>query len=145
MFLLLSSHDASITWYFKVNWQIKYVISSLLLVQWASHMARWWLNMRVFHPFVIKWDHRTNQKPQCLWKPKVTGRWQSEGLPLKRLHELLILKSCEITWQTKYVISPLPQCLKLSNVATWGLGWGISTYKVTRPLKQVVSWSHVTN
>ena len=39
-------------------------------------------------------------------------------LPIKS-HDLLVMWSCDITWQTKTIISPLPLDLWLTNVTGW--------------------------
>ena len=51
-----------------------------------------------------------------------TGTYLEGLLPLKS-HDAMITWSCEITWQTKTIISPLPQCLRPPNMAAWQLTW----------------------
>ena len=41
-------------------------------------------------------------------------------LPIKSLDPLIVW-SCQITWQTKSIISPIPQCLWPPNLAGWYL------------------------
>ena len=41
-----------ITWSCEVMWKIKYVMSPLSRDQWPPNMARCWLPMREFHPWV---------------------------------------------------------------------------------------------
>ena len=51
-----------------------------------------------------------------------TGRTAAhlDGLLPIKLHDSLIMWSCEIMWQTKYIISPL-QCLWPRNLVVWWL------------------------
>ena len=44
-----------------------------------------------------------------------------EGLPSIISHDLLITWSCEIIWQTKSIISPVPQYLWPQNLVGWWL------------------------
>ena len=46
----------------------------------------------------------------------------AELLPIKS-HDARIMLSCEITWQIKTIISPLPQFLWPLSVAAWQLTW----------------------
>ena len=55
-----------------------------------------------------------------------------EGLPLIKWHDP-VTWSCKITWKTKTIITPLPQCLWPWNLAGWWL-----------TIRDSYSWSHVT-
>ena len=49
--------------------------------------------------------------------------WQDDNLPwwalVHKVTDLLVTLSSKITWQTKLIISPLPQCLWPPHVAGW--------------------------
>ena len=60
-------------------------------------------------------------------------------LPLKS-HDLLIRWFCEITWQPKIIISPLPP-----NVESWWLRWVASTHNVNPPFSHVLLRDHMRN
>ena len=68
-------------------------------------------------------------------------------LPIKS-NDRFITWSCEIMWQTKTIISPLPQCPWPQNLVGWWHGdlpWGIPKHKVIQRFDYVVSQGHVTN
>ena len=48
----------------------------------------------------------------------------------------LITWSSKITWQTKIIISPLPQCTKPQNLVGWWLTFGVFVHRVTWPRSQ---------
>ena len=66
---------------------------------------------------------KTSPLPQWLLPPDLTG-WRltvrDDGVPSIKSHDPFIEFSCEITWQTKVIIYPLPQCLwlPLSSMVT---------------------------
>ena len=63
-----------------------------------------------------------------------------EGFPPVKPHDLLITWSHKITWQTKIIISPRPQCLWPPNLTGWWaewLIWGAPSHKVTFLLKVI--------
>ena len=61
-----------------------------------------------------------------------------EGLLLIKSNEPLITCSCEITWQTKIIISPLWQCLWPPNVEVWWL-----TLRGSYPQSHMIIWWQV--
>ena len=95
----------------------------------------WWGNSA--HKIICKNGHvrfREKLKTLFLHFHNVCDRktWQCgnvswEPAPMKS-YDSLIIWFCEITWQTKNVISPLPPCLGF-----------------ILPFKHVVAWIHVTN
>lgn len=57
----------------------------------------------------------------------------NEELPPIKSHDYLIKWSCEVTWQIKYITSPLPLRQWSPNMQGGGLLWEASTDKVTQP------------
>ena len=60
-------------------------------------------------------------------------------------HDPLITWPCEITWQTKTIISQLPQCQCPPNLTRWWLTRWAPTHNVTRLFGLVVFRDHMTN
>ena len=56
---------------------------------------------------------------QCLWPPNLAGWWLIMRGSCPYNHDLLIMWSCKITWQTKFIIFPLPDWLRAPNLAGW--------------------------
>ena len=68
-----------------------------------------WDKSWYFH-FYMTYDHQTWQDGNLpWWAPAYKHTWT------------LIMWSCKITWQTKIIISSLPQCLWPPNLASWWL------------------------
>ena len=76
------------------------------------------------------WSHalgRSRDKPKPLYllyhRPCKHGRMVTylEGILLIKSVGDLITWSCKIAWQTKTILSPLPQCLWPPNMAGWWL------------------------
>ena len=115
----------------KIMWKTKTIISPLTRCLWPQNFVGWWLNWRAPNHKVIQCsNHMILQS--CLTNknhyisttrvPMATklGRMViclDRLLPIES-HGLLIMWSCEITWQTK-TISPLPQCLWLLKLIGW--------------------------
>ena len=57
----INLHYPSIRWFCEVTWKVKYFMFQLSLDQWSPNMARWWLTIRVSHPWPM-WGHVT------IWK-----------------------------------------------------------------------------
>ena len=70
-----------------------------------------------------------------------------DGLLSIKLHNLLTIWSCKITWRAKKFISSLAQCLWPRNLLRWygDLFWRASNHKVTQRPDHVIFLSHVTN
>ena len=58
---------------------------------------------------------------------------------------VLIMWSCKVTWQTKIIIYPQPECLWLHTWQNDNLPWWVPSDKVTSPFDHVVLQDHVTN
>ena len=56
----------------------------------------------------------------------------------------LITWSCKVTWQTKIIIFPQPECLWLQTWQNNDLPWWVPTYKVTSTFDHMVLQDHVT-
>ena len=92
---------------------------------------------------MVLWDHWTNSNyyNSSTRVAIATKLWWMvtwfNGLLPKNSHECFITWSSDITWQTKSIISPLPQCLWKPNWLRWWLIW-----RVYKPESQIVLWSH---
>ena len=99
-----------------------------------GNLASWWLAMMGFHPcYSSFWScslarSRDKLKPLYLHYNNIYGhKARQDGyshldslLPIK-LYDHIITWFCEITWQTKNIVSPLPQCLWSQKLAGWWL------------------------
>ena len=101
---------------------------------WLPRMAGWWVTMTGPHSqsFSTLWLHglaRSHEKYNhyifTTVVPMATkfGRTVTYlgGLPPIKLLDPSVTWSCKITWQTKIIISALPQCLWSPNLASWWL------------------------
>ena len=68
-----------------------------------------------------------------------------DGLQPLKSHNPLIIRSCKITWQTKIIISPLPECLDHQTWQDRNLPCWAPAYNVKWPFDHMVLWDHVTN
>ena len=119
----LTSHYSLITWSCEIMWQTKTAIFSLSKCLWPSNLA-WWLPTLIgscLESHTTLWSRsllgsRDKLKPLFLHyrSPMATKRGRKvtyvDGLQPITSHGSLITWSCEITWQPKIIISPLPQC-----------------------------------
>ena len=134
------------------------IISSLSHCLLPPHLAGWWLTMRGSHQYgrMTLWSRglaRSHDKIKYISVTSVPmaikfGRRTTyiEGLLPMKLFDHLITWSYKITWQTKTIISPLPQCLWPPNFApNFDLPWRATTHKVTQPFGHVVLQDYVTN
>ena len=61
----------------------------------------------------------------CL-RPEISCVWVCYVMCFKDKLDLLITWSCEITWKTSYIISPVSQCLWPPNLVGWWLALRVS-------------------
>ena len=69
------------------------------------------------------------------------------GLLLLKSHNAFITWSCEITWQTETIMSPIPQCVWKPNLVTTCLQWLLLTIKSYNTLftwSRTVTWKTKT-
>ena len=171
--------DALVRWSCKITWKFKTNISSLSQCTWPTNLAGWWLTRRssfpLSHSHLVLRDHETNQNYyiSVITMPKASKlsrmvTYLEELSPIKS-YDHLVTWSCETTWQTKSIISPLPHCLLPPNVVGWWLSyklkplliqyhsayshqtwqggdlpWGVVTHKVTWSFIHVILQDHVT-
>ena len=94
-----------------------------------TKFAGWWLSMKGLLPInlpvdhVVWWGHATYKSNRNIFTTTVPmtirlGRMVTylEGLLLIELLNSLLTWSCKITWQTKIIISLLPQCIRPSKL-----------------------------
>ena len=132
--LPINSHDRIITWSCKIPWQSKIIIYLLTLCLWLSVLVGWQYTMRSFLP----WSHQilsscglarscnvmffsccitTNTRPMATKLGKVMIYYKK--LQFIKPHKLLNMWLCEVPWQIKISLSPLPQYLWLPNLGGW--------------------------
>ena len=87
--LSIKAHGALTTWYYKITWQTKTIISLPPQSLWSPNLARWLLTLLFFYltlPFghVFLKNHVKNENEniaditaisQCLWPPNLVGWW----------------------------------------------------------------------
>ena len=114
-----------------ITWLTDTVISLLTWCLWLLNLAGWQVIMMEssLYSHMALWSHCFTRscyklKPylhyQNAFGPK-RGRkmiYLEQILTIKS-HGHIIMWSCEITWDTKIIIYPLPQCLWLPNLARW--------------------------
>ena len=122
---------------------------------WIPNLARWWLTKRGSHPLshMILWSRSILRSPDKLSSLYLHYHsayehqaWHGGDLPweapivaviscfdhvvllhqLTKLMDYLVAWFCDITWQTKTIVSLLPQCLWPSNLAGWWFTWKCS-------------------
>ena len=89
-----------------------------------TNVSGWWLTFRSSYPCYSRlWSHslvgsldklKTSPLTRCLSPSNLAGVWSH---PLS--HMILESWSSEIMWQSKTIISPLPQSLWHQNFARW--------------------------
>ena len=102
---------------------------------WGSsiHKATWPFAHVVFRYHVTNLNHFISTKTMSI-------ATKFSRMVTYLMGNIIITWSCEITWQTKIIVYPLPQCLWLSNLAGWVyIHCGASFHKVTRCF---VTWFH---
>ena len=121
--LPVKSHDVLITWFWKITWQPKIIISLLPQCLWRPNLTSWWFAMRGFYWYCFSilcsrdlarshnrlkslyfnylniYSHKTRQDTDLPW------------LPLSISQMAITTRLCEITWQTKNSVYRLPQYL----------------------------------
>ena len=126
--LSMKSHDPWITWFCEITWQTKVLTSPPLQCWWLPNLAGWWAPAyKVAWPFdhVVLRDHVTNWNDYIstirVPMPTKLGKIVTylDGLLSMKLHGPLITWSCEIKWQTKTSMFPLPQCQWPRNLVVW--------------------------
>ena len=121
-----------ITWFCKVTWQTKVIISLLSGCLWPPNLkdgsSPWWTaTHKVTWPsdFLILWDHVTNQNHyiQTVTVPmaKQPGRMVTyfERLLTIKSHSPLITWFCKAMWQTRAIVSLLIECLLPPSFIEW--------------------------
>ena len=118
-----------------VMWQPKIIISPLPQYLWPPNLAAsWWLAMRGFHLYCYStlWSRgcaRSRDKLIHYISNTTISMATKLGRMVTYFDYLLLIKSndhiitrfCETTWQTKNMVSPIPQCLWQQNMARWWL------------------------
>ena len=125
------------TWY--LNYQSTYGHQT-----WQNGKLPWWApNNKV----MTLWSHELPRSHENLHMATKLGSMVTylEGNLTIKLYYALITWSCKVTWQTKIIISPLPECLWLTTRRDNNLLRWAPTYKVTWPFDYMVLWDHVTN
>ena len=101
-------------------WQIQTIIFLLPHCLWPPKLARW----RLSWIYSILWSRENN------YISTTTNSMATElgsivtyfkGLLPFKLQDSYVTWSFGITWQTKIIISPLPQCLEPLNMEGWWL------------------------
>ena len=118
----------------EITWQTKTMITLLQRCLWPINLTGWWLTMRSSYPksHMNLWSRalersRDKLKPLCIQCHSVYGHKLvrvvtcHKGLLSIKLLEPLIRWSYKITWLTKTIISPLPECAWLPNLVAWWL------------------------
>ena len=124
------SHFSSITWSFKITWQVKAIISSLHSA--CGHQI--WLNGDMpwgvpNHKVIQRLDHvvlqgqvaNENHYISTTRVPMAEDDNLIWWAPTYKSHDPLITWYYQITWKTKTIISPIPQCLWPPNLLGWWL------------------------
>ena len=99
---------------------------------WPANLVGWWLTVSRSYPFshLILWLRglprsrdklKTTISPLTLSMATTLGRIMTylERLLAIKSHVPLVMWSCKMTWQTKIIISPQPQCLWPRNLSWW--------------------------
>ena len=144
-----------VTWSCKIIWQIKNIFSLLPQCLWPTQClwltlhqtGQGWLTMRGFCPQ----SHMNLESGDLTWKNKkhISTTIMPMAIKLcRRLlfitsHDHILRRSCKIAWQTKIIVYPLSQCLRLLCICTSDKWW--LTMRSFHPQNYTTLWtrSHV--
>ena len=144
-----------VTWSCKIIWQIKNIFSLLPQCLWPPQClwltlhqtGQGWLTMRGFCPQ----SHMNLESGDLTWKNKKHISTTIMPMAIKlcwRLlfitsHDHILRRSCKIAWQTKIIVYPLSQCLRLLCICTSDKWW--LTMRSFHPQNYTTLWtrSHV--
>ena len=142
-FLTIKSHGILITWSWKIlkslrsvnlgeSWLTKTITSVLHQYLLSLNLVKWWLTLYCPHRYclwsfdhVVLRDHKTNYNHyiHTTTEYRVTKFFKIviylEQLLCIKLLDPLITWFCKITWQTKTIVSTLPQCPWSPNLLEW--------------------------
>ena len=128
--LPIKSHYCSIMWLCKITWQTKTITSPTHYNLCPVNLAV--IPLRGCYPcysthwsHLFLWDHETNQN-QYISTTKITMATKivssvtyHERVPSIEPYDALVTWSCEITWPTKTILSPLPRLWQWNFVGMW--------------------------
>ena len=149
--LSIKPHGSQVMWSCKNVWQIQNMSTKLgRMVTYQEGLPP----LKACDSLIkclceIMWQTKNiSPPPECLRPPNLAGWWiASNGFhPLSYLtfwfcdNQRYLLVSCKIMWQSKTVISPLPQCLWSPKLIGRWITWR-GTYWYT----YVVLQNHITN
>ena len=127
--LSTESNEPLMIWSCEIRWQTKTIISPLIQYLWPPNLAGLWLTLIAIHSkcYMTFWSRGLSRSCEKLksWYIHYQDAYRREfrqeydlprGNPTHKWYDLSITPSCEITWEAKNLISPLPQPLWLQNL-----------------------------
>ena len=121
-----------VMWSYEITWQTENIISPLprrisppnlagvwLTISGPTHKVTWLFNQVVLRDHVKKYNHYICTTPMPMAAKISRMVTYLERLVSMKLHDHIITWFCEITWQSKIIIYPLPQSLLLPNLEGW--------------------------